>query len=92
MKKVLFLIIICFLFACVKKEETNCYVCKTTIVTTVPGYPTAGSHMSSTTNVCEQTEISIKAVEKSGTSTATVTMQGITATAKSTCICTINPF
>ena len=85
MKKLLFLILIVFCFSC-KKE--SCYQCKMTIVTTVPGYPTAGSTTTVTTEQCGLTVEAIKAYEKAGTSTTTVTMSGIAATAKSTTVCT----
>lgn len=88
MKKLLF---VCFvimgLFSC-KKDQTSCYACKMTIVTTVPSYPSAGSTTSATITQCDLTPDDAKSVEKAGTSTTTVTTSGITVTAKSTTICT----
>ena len=69
MKKLLFLILIMFIFSCVKKEEIYYYACT---VPTVPGYPA----------------VSIKTIEKSGISSTTVIVEGITIMMKSTYIYT----
>ena len=82
MKKLLFFILIIFLFSC-KKDE--CWHCVTKVVTQCSGY--ASYDTTVTSDECDMSADEIKAYEKALTKTITATTGGITCTERWTCKC-----
>jgi hypothetical protein len=68
MKKLLFLILLAFLFSC-EKNKDECYECTTTITTI--GSPYASSPIVSTVTSCGISENDAREIERKMTATAT---------------------
>ena len=84
MKKLLFILLIAFLFSC-ESNKDFCYECTTTITTV--GSPYATSPIVSTTTSCGMSESDAKEVERTMTATTTGNYGGYNITVREVTNC-----
>lgn len=85
MKNLLLVSVLLLMSLACKKEETFCFTCTATQITTPSGM--IAQTVTTTTEKCDITVDDAKATEKAGTSTTIATGSGVKVTVKTTMVC-----